>query len=97
MNKLTGKQNRYLRGLGHKLKPVVMLGRGDLSEHVLSAVEENLAAKELIKIKIQEGCSLDRHDAATMLSEKTGAKVVQVLGNTILLYRPSEEKIIHVP
>jgi RNA-binding protein len=97
MDRLTGKQVRFLRGLGHKLKPVVMIGRGDLSLHVIGAVDENLEARELIKIKIQEGCSLDRHEAASMLAEKTRANVVQILGKTILLFRPSEEKTIHLP
>jgi RNA-binding protein len=97
MSKLTGKQVRHLRGLGHKLKPAVMVGRGDISPHVLESVEENLEARELIKIKIQEGCSLDRHEAAGLLAEMTRAHLVQILGNTILLYRPSEEKIIQLP
>jgi RNA-binding protein len=97
MEILTGKQARYLRGLGHNLKPVVMIGRGDLTEQVLVAVEENLAAKELIKIKIQEGCSLDRRDVAVKLAEKTQSCVAQVLGKTILLYRRSPEKLIDLP
>jgi len=27
---LTGKQKRYLRGLGHKLKPVVLIGQSGI-------------------------------------------------------------------
>lgn len=97
MTELNGKQVRYLRGLGHHLNPVVMIGKGDVTDSVIEAVEEALASHELIKIKIQEGCVLDRKDVAGILSRKTGAAVAQILGKTILLYRESEEKKITLP
>ena len=97
MQNLTGKQVRYLRGLGHRLKPVVMIGRGDITPRVMAEIEENLEAKELIKIRIQEGCSLDRKEVAAEIAEKTSGSVAQILGNTILLYRQSAEKIINLP
>ncbi|MEJ2520533.1 MAG: YhbY family RNA-binding protein, partial [Desulfuromonadales bacterium] len=50
---LTGKQNRYLRGLGHKLRPVVMIGKHHMSEEVIRATDEALVAHELIKVRIQ--------------------------------------------
>jgi RNA-binding protein len=97
MKALTGKQARRLRGIGHHLKPVVMIGRDDITEQVMAAVEENLAAKELIKVKIQEGCSLDRQDVASRLAERSGASVVQILGKTILLYRQGPENLLDLP
>jgi RNA-binding protein len=97
MQTLTGKQVRFLRGLGHGLKPAVMIGRGDITSRVLAAIEEHLEAKELIKIKIQEGCSLDRKEVAAELAEKSRAAVAQILGRTILLYRQSKEQIITLP
>jgi RNA-binding protein len=96
MKDLNGKQIRRLRGLGHHLKPVVMIGRDDVTEQVMAAVEENLTAKELIKIKIQEGCSLDRKDVAILIAEKSGASVVQILGKTILLYRQGPENLLDI-
>jgi RNA-binding protein len=94
---LTGKQARYLRGLGHALRPTVMLGRQELSETVIAALDEALTAHELIKVKLQEGCLLDRRDAAEQLAVATGAAVAQVLGKTILLYRPSDKQLITLP
>ncbi len=94
---LTGKQARFLRGLGHKLQPVVMIGRQEMSDDVVAAVDEALQAHELIKIKLQEGCLTDRRVVAEELAAKTGAAVAQVLGKTILLYRPSEKELIQLP
>lgn len=97
MDKLTGKQARHLRGLGHKLKPVVMVGKGDIDENLLSEVETQLNAHELIKVKIQEGCMMDRKEVAARLAEAANAAVAQILGHTILLYRPAEEPVIQLP
>lgn len=94
---LTGKQARYLRGLGHPLRPAVMVGRQELTETVRSSLDEALTAHELIKVKLQEGCLLDRREVAGQLAAATGAAVAQVLGKTILLYRPSDKKLISLP
>ncbi len=94
---LTGKQARYLRGLGHHLKPVVMIGKEELTAAIIAATEEALAAHELIKVKLQEGCIGDRKDIAAQLAEATGASVAQILGKNFLLYRESEDKTIKLP
>ena len=94
---LTGKQNRFLRGQGHGLRPFVMVGKQHLSEEVVKATHEALEAHELIKVRIQEGCLTDRKTVAAELASETGAAVVQVLGHTFLLYRPGENKIITLP
>ena len=94
MPTLTGKQLRYLRSLGHHLTPVVRVGKEQISENVLRSTEEALEAHELIKVKLQEGCDLDRREVAASLADRTGAAVVQILGGTILLYRPSDQNKI---
>lgn len=88
---LSGKQRRYLRALGHPLTVTVQLGRGGLSEGVISATAQALLDHELVKIKILEGAGLERHQAAEELARATGSEVAQVLGNTALLYRPRAE------
>lgn len=94
---LTGKQKRFLRGLGHHLQPVVMIGKEEVNESVIAATDEALGFHELIKIRIQEGCITDRKVVAAELSKVTGSAVAQVLGRIILLYRTSDEKKITLP
>ena len=89
---LSGRQVRYLRGLGHHLKPLVMLGREGLDKNVITAVDEVLRAHELVKIKIGNGCLLGRQEAADMVAERTGAAVVQILGRTVLLFRANPDR-----
>jgi len=97
MNELKGKQVRYLRGLGHHLQPVIMLGREGLTERVVAATAAALATHELIKCKVQEGCLLDRRQAAAELAQLADAALVQVLGRTFLLYRTADEPKIKLP
>ena len=95
--KLTGKQNRFLRGLGHGLNPFVMVGKQHLSEEVVKATHEALETHELIKVRIQEGCLVDRKEVASQLAAETSSAIVQIIGNTFLLYRPSEDPSISLP
>ncbi|OQY17283.1 MAG: hypothetical protein B6I36_09155 [Desulfobacteraceae bacterium 4572_35.1] len=52
---------------------------------------------ELIKIKLQEGCIIDRKEVADILANRCDAAIAQILGRTILLFRPSEDNIITLP
>lgn len=88
---LSGKQARFLRGLGHHLKAVVMIGKEEVNSAVITATDEALNSHELIKIKLQEGCLSDRKQVADDLAKATGSAVAQVLGRTILLYRKNPE------
>ncbi len=97
MRKLTGKQARHLRALGHKLKPAIMIGKEALSEPVLAACQQQLAAHELIKIKILENCPQDRKEIAAELEQLTGGSIAQILGRTLLLYLPRPERLITLP
>jgi len=94
---ITGKQKRFLRGLGHHLKPVIMVGKDEVTPKLISATDGALELHELIKIKLQEGCLTDRNSVAAELSEQTGSAVAQILGHTFLLYRPSQEPEIKLP
>lgn len=88
---LSGKQARYLRGLGHHLKAIIMIGKEELTPAVITATDEALMTHELIKIKLQDGCLGDRRELAAKLAAATEAAVAQVLGRTILLYRKNPE------
>lgn len=94
---LTGKQKRYLRGLGHGLRPVVMVGKGEISEALAAETDEALKAHELIKVKILENCLLDREEVAAGLADACGCEIAQILGRTLLLYRRGDPAKIELP
>jgi len=94
---LNGKQKRFLRGLGHGLKPLVRVGKNELNEALAEETVSAIATHELIKIKLLESCEMDRHEVAEKLAEAADAEVAQILGRTILLYRQGEKPKIELP
>lgn len=97
MNKLTGRQARFLRGLGHHLKPIVLLGKEGITPALLNSLDTALTTHELVKVKLQESCELEKGEASRLLAEQTGSAVAQILGKTVLLYRPSDKALIPLP
>lgn len=81
-----------MRGLGHHLSPIVMLGKEGISDTVLKSVEEVLIAHELVKMKIQDNCPIDRQEAAKTIADRTGAALVQIIGKMFLLFRENQEQ-----
>ena len=53
-------------------------------------------AREIIKVKVLENSIYSAKEAANEIAEKTGADVVQVIGNKFVLYKrnPKEPVII---
>jgi RNA-binding protein len=88
---LTGKEKRKMRAEGNQLKASVMIGRGGLTYRVKRFIDEAFNKKSLIKIKILDTCEADRKSIANRLAKLKGTELVQLLGRTILLYRPLKE------
>ena len=89
---LTGKQRRHLRALGHSLRVVAQVGKDGLTDGLIAAIDRALADHELVKIKLGEAVEIDRETAAGDLAARTSSAVAQILGYTILLYRPDPEE-----
>lgn len=88
---MTSKQRAYLRGLAMTMDPVVQLGKGSVTPESTAAVEEALAARELIKINMLQNCLDDANQMADVLAERTHSQVVQVIGRKIILYREGKK------
>jgi RNA-binding protein len=89
---LTGKQKRFLRGLGHALDPIVHVGKAGITEGLVRAVDRALVDHELIKLRVLEEAPVDRKHVADELATQACAAVVQILGRNVLLYRPRPEE-----
>ncbi|MFC5732351.1 ribosome assembly RNA-binding protein YhbY [Cytobacillus gottheilii] len=95
---LTGKQKRFLRSKAHHLNPIFQVGKGGVNENMIGQICEALEARELMKISVLQNCEEDRDEVAAKLSKGARAELVQVIGNTIVLYKESREnKQIQLP
>ena len=68
------------------------MGKSSLTPELTKAVDEALAARELVKINVLQNCADDPHELASILSERTRSQVVQVIGKKIVLYREGKDK-----
>jgi len=95
---LTGKQKRFLRAEANQLKPIFQVGKIGVNQNMITQIEDALEKRELLKVSILQNCLEDKTIVAEQLAEGTGAEIVQIIGNNIVLYKESKEnKHIELP
>jgi RNA-binding protein len=90
---LAGFQKRFLRSRAQQLEPVVWVGDDGLSPGVLRALEQALAAHELVKVRMR--APENKRAAAAELARIGRATLIHLIGHTVILYRanPDDPKI----
>ena len=95
---LSGKQRSYLKKMAHELDPTVYIGKSGLTENIKKEMLTGFEARELVKVKIQEGCTLEPKEVANQLADELDAEFVQAIGRKFVLYRESkDQKKIELP
>ena len=89
---MTTKQRAYLKSLAMTMDPIFQIGKNSMTPDLTNAVDEALAARELIKISVLKNCMDDPRALAEMVAERTHSQVVQVIGKKIVLYREGKDK-----
>ncbi|MBT8476263.1 MAG: ribosome assembly RNA-binding protein YhbY [Alphaproteobacteria bacterium] len=89
---LSEAQKKYLRGLGHQKKPLIIVSDAGLSESVLAEYETTLNHHELIKVRVRVGDRETRDSIIEKLCSVSAAELVQRIGNVALLYRENPDK-----
>lgn len=91
---ITSKQRAKLRGLANTMDTIFQIGKNEISDEQVKAVQDALAARELVKLRVLQNSLYTAREAAAILAEQTGAEVVQVIGTRFVLYKRNEEKPI---
>jgi RNA-binding protein len=92
MKTLKGSEKKYLRGLAHDLKPVVLIGKEGITDGIVRAADEGLCQHELIKIKYNEYKEKEQKKPLTdELVGRTGSALIGTIGHTAILYRPQTD------
>lgn len=95
---MTSKQRAYLKSLAMKITPILQIGKSSVTPELISAVDEALEARELIKMHILKNCFDDPKEIVQVIAERTRSEVVQVIGKKVVLYRESKDnKKIELP
>ena len=93
---LTSKQRAYLRGLANPIETILMVGKGEITENIITQAADALKARELIKGKVLENSAYSSREAADIIAEKCKAEVVQIIGSKFVLYKKNEDKPVIV-
>ena len=88
---LSEPQKKYLRGLGHHLKPVIVVADSGLSEAVRKEFESTIDHHELIKVRVRAGDRESRDEIILQLCDQNTSLVTRI-GNVALLFRRNTEK-----
>ncbi|MBF0358709.1 MAG: YhbY family RNA-binding protein [Magnetococcales bacterium] len=99
MLELQGFQRKYLRGLAHSLKPLVLIGREGITPTVLAFVDQALIDHELLKIRFND-FKTDKKALCAQIAESSGGELVGMVGHVAIFYRPHPEaakRSIEVP
>jgi RNA-binding protein len=89
---LSEKQRKYLRGLGHALNPVLLVGSAGMSPAVIAEAKRALTDHELIKVKFR-GAEREARDAGLAeLALATESTLVHRIGHTALYYKRRIDK-----
>ncbi|MCD8115631.1 MAG: YhbY family RNA-binding protein [Oscillospiraceae bacterium] len=84
---LTGKQRAYLRSLAQKEEAILYVGKAGVTEPVIAEARDALAARELVKGRVQEASMLTAAEAQSALCQACQAEGVQVIGNVFVLHK----------
>ena len=91
-NTLTGKQKSFLRSMGMTMDPIVNIGKEGVTRTVVTAAQEAIKKRELIKVRVLQNCFEEPRDAIETLADRSNANLVQVIGRNGLLFRRNFDK-----
>lgn len=89
---LTSKERAALRAQANGIDTILTIGKGGVTDAVITQADSALTARELIKGSVLETAMLTAREASDALCDALGADGVQCVGSKFVLYRKSEKK-----
>ena len=88
---MTSKQRAYLRSLAMTMDPIFQVGKASLTPEIITALDEALEKRELIKVSVLKNCIDDPHEIAEVIGERTRSIVVKVIGKKMIFFRQAKK------
>ncbi|WP_462420669.1 ribosome assembly RNA-binding protein YhbY [Salinicoccus sp. Marseille-QA3877] len=90
MTTLSSKNIKQLKKESHHLNPIFQVGKNGVTDNFIEQINDVLEKRELIKISVLQNCLEDKDDIAEDISKSTDSNIVNIIGNTIIIYRESK-------
>lgn len=78
-----------LRGQAAKLEAVTHIGKNGITPTLVEEIKRQLKDNKLIKVKLLKSAveEMPREEIAKALAEQAGAELIEVKGNTVVLFK----------
>ena len=88
---MTSKQRAYLMSQASNLDPIFQIGKASLTPEIITALDEALEKRELIKVSVLKNCIDDPREIASVIGERTHSEVINVIGKKMIFFRQAKK------
>lgn len=94
---ITTKQRSKLKGMANSLRPLVTIGKDELTENVINEIATALYHRELVKVAALQSCITPARVMCQQVCDVLNAEPVLCVGNRFVVYKRSDkENIEHI-
>lgn len=94
---ITTKQRSKLKSMANALRPLVTIGKDELTENVVKEIETALYHHELVKVAALQSCDTPAKIMCQQVCDVLSADPVLCVGNRFVVYKRSDkENIEHI-
>lgn len=94
---ITTKQRSKLKAMANTLRPLVTIGKEELTENVVKEIETALYHYELVKVAALQSCDTPAKAMCQEVCEILSCEPVLCVGNRFVVYkRSNKENIEHI-
>ena len=88
---MTSKQRAYLMSQASMMNPIFQIGKASLTLEIITALDEALEKRELIKVSVLKNCDDDPREIAAVIGERTRSEVIKVIGKKMIFFRQAKK------
>ena len=88
---MTSKQRAYLMSQASNLDPIFQIGKASLTPEIITALDEALEKRELIKVSVLKNCDDEPSEIARVIGERTHSEVIKVIGKKMIFFRQAKK------
>lgn len=78
-----------LRGMAANIDAITHIGKNGVTPSLIEEISRQLKANKLVKVKLLKSAldEMTRDEIAKLLADKTGSELIEVKGNTVVLFK----------
>ena len=88
---MTSKQRAYLMIQASTMNPIFQIGKASLTPEIITALDEALEKRDLIKVSVLKNCDDDPREIAAVIGERTRSEVIKVIGKKMIFFRQAKK------